>query len=82
MQMTIMIVATLLIAYSVYRGLDKGIKVVSLINAVGVLILLGFVLLFVGGLDPLRVASVVASLPLLFVYVILAFSIVVMLRED
>ncbi len=45
MQLTIMILATLLIAYSVYRGLDKGIKVLSLINATLVLVLIGFVFL-------------------------------------
>ena len=45
MQFTIMIVATLLIAYSVYRGLDKGIKVLSVINATMVLVLLAFVLI-------------------------------------
>ena len=44
MQWTILILATLLIAYSVYRGLDKGIKVLSIINATLVLILIGFVL--------------------------------------
>ena len=33
MQLTIMLIVTALIAYSVYRGLDKGIKVLSTINA-------------------------------------------------
>jgi len=47
MQLTILAVATSLIAYSVYRGLDKGIKVLSVINAVLVLFFLVFVL-FVG----------------------------------
>lgn len=45
LQLTILAVATLLIAYSVYRGLDKGIKVLSVINAVLVLVLLAFVVL-------------------------------------
>ena len=45
MQLTILTIATSLIAYSVYRGLDKGIKVLSVINAVAVLIFLAFVLL-------------------------------------
>ncbi|MBT8078064.1 MAG: BCCT family transporter [Gammaproteobacteria bacterium] len=45
MQLSIMILATLLIAYSVYRGLDKGIKILSVINATLVLVLIGFVLI-------------------------------------
>jgi len=45
MQLSIMILATLLIAYSVYKGLDKGIKVLSVINATLVLILIVFVLI-------------------------------------
>ena len=45
MQLTILATATSLIAYSVYRGLDKGIKVLSVINAVLVLLFLAFVLL-------------------------------------
>lgn len=45
MQLIIMILATLLIAYSVYRGLDKGIKVLSVINASLALIFIAFVLL-------------------------------------
>jgi BCCT family betaine/carnitine transporter len=47
-------------------------------------IALGFlpsVLLFLGGLRALQTASVVASVPLLLVYVILAWSIVKVLRE-
>jgi len=43
MQLTILTVATSLIAFSVYRGLDKGIKVLSVINAALVLIFLAFV---------------------------------------
>lgn len=39
------------------------------------------VLLFIGGLEPLQTASIVASLPLLAVYVVLMFSIIRMLRE-
>lgn len=42
-QLAVMAVVTLLIAFSVYRGLDKGIKVLSQINAVLVLALLAFV---------------------------------------
>lgn len=45
MQLVILIMATSLIAYSVYRGLDKGIKVLSIINAVLVLFFLAFVLI-------------------------------------
>jgi len=44
MKLTILTVATSLIAYSVYRGLDKGIKVLSIINATLVLLFLAFVL--------------------------------------
>jgi len=44
MQLVIMILATTLIAYSVYRGLDKGIKVLSVINASLALILIAYVL--------------------------------------
>ena len=44
MQLVILILATSLIAYSVYRGLDKGIKVLSLINASLVLLFIAFVL--------------------------------------
>ncbi len=43
-QLGVMLVVTLLIAYSVYRGLDKGIKVLSVINAVLALVLIAFVL--------------------------------------
>ena len=39
------------------------------------------VLLFIGGLKPLQTASIVASLPLLVVYVILIASILKMLKE-
>lgn len=45
MQMIILIIATALIAYSVYRGLDKGIKVLSVINATLALILVAYVLI-------------------------------------
>ncbi len=45
MQLMIVALATATIAYSVYRGLDEGIKVLSLINAVMALILIAFVLL-------------------------------------
>ena len=45
MQLIILTVATSLIAYSVYRGLDKGIKVLSVINATLVLVFIAFVLL-------------------------------------
>ncbi len=45
MQLVILILATSLIAYSVYRGLDKGIKVLSVINAFLVLLFLAFVLI-------------------------------------
>jgi BCCT family betaine/carnitine transporter len=45
MQMIILIIATSLIAYSVYRGLDKGIKVLSVINATLALILVAYVLI-------------------------------------
>ena len=44
MQLIILVVATSLIAYSVYRGLDKGIKVLSVINASLVLLFIAFVL--------------------------------------
>ena len=43
MKIIIMILATLLIAYSVYRGLDKGIKVLSVINASLALFFIAFV---------------------------------------
>ncbi len=42
---------------------------------------LPYVLLSLGGLDPIRFASVIASVPLLFVYVILAWSIVKVMKE-
>lgn len=45
MQLAIMTVATALIAFSVYRGLDKGIKVLSVINVTLALILIAFVLI-------------------------------------
>lgn len=45
MQLAVISLSTLLIAFSVYRGLDKGIKILSNINAVLALILLLFVLL-------------------------------------
>lgn len=45
MQLVIMILATTLIAYSVYRGLDKGIKVLSVINASLALVLVAYVLI-------------------------------------
>ena len=45
MQFAIMAISTLLIAYSVYRGLDKGIKVLSIINASLALVLAAFVFL-------------------------------------
>ena len=44
MQLVILILATTLIAYSVYRGLDKGIKVLSVINATLALVLVAYVL--------------------------------------
>ena len=44
MKLAILTIATSLIAYSVYRGLDKGIKVLSLINAALVLIFIAFIL--------------------------------------
>ena len=43
MQLGVLTACTSLIAYSVYRGLDKGIKVLSVINAILVLIFLAFV---------------------------------------
>ena len=43
MQLAVMAVVTLLIAYSVYRGLDKGIKVLSVINAALALSLIAYV---------------------------------------
>jgi BCCT family betaine/carnitine transporter len=43
-QLGVMLVVTMLIAYSVYRGLDKGIKILSVINAVLALGLIAFVL--------------------------------------
>lgn len=42
-QLGVMLLVTMLIAYSVYRGLDKGIKVLSVINAVLALALIVFV---------------------------------------
>ena len=42
-QFAVMGVATLLIAYSVYRGLEKGIKVLSVINATLALALIAYV---------------------------------------
>ena len=45
MQVVIVALATFTIAYSVYRGLDEGIKVLSIVNAVMALILITFVLL-------------------------------------
>ncbi|MCS5574217.1 MAG: BCCT family transporter, partial [Pseudomonadales bacterium] len=45
MQLVIVSLVTATIAYSVYRGLDDGIKVLSIINAVLALILITFVLL-------------------------------------
>lgn len=43
-QLAVMFVVTLLIAYSVFRGLDKGIKVLSVINANMALGLIAFVI--------------------------------------
>ena len=43
MRLAVMGVVTMLIAYSVYRGLDKGIKVLSEINATLALLLIAFV---------------------------------------
>jgi len=43
-QLAVMLTVTLLIAYSVYKGLDKGIKVLSIINATLALALIAFVL--------------------------------------
>ncbi len=45
MQFFVILLATSMIAYSVYRGLDKGIKVLSIINAVLALLLILFVLI-------------------------------------
>ena len=45
MQLVILALATSLIAYSVYRGLEKGIKVLSVINASLVLFFIAFVLI-------------------------------------
>ena len=45
MQLVILMLATSLIAYSVYRGLEKGIKVLSVINASLVLFFIAFVLI-------------------------------------
>ena len=45
MQFVIMALSTCLIAYSTYRGLDKGIKVLSVINASLALLLVTFVLM-------------------------------------
>ena len=45
MRLVIVILATTLIAYSVYRGLDKGIKTLSVINATLALVLVAYVLL-------------------------------------
>jgi BCCT family betaine/carnitine transporter len=45
LQFLIILLATLLIAFSVYRGLDRGIKLLSNINATLALVLIGFVLL-------------------------------------
>ena len=50
MQLVIVILATGLIAYSVFRGLDKGIKVLSIINACLALVLVSYVL----GVGPTR----------------------------
>jgi|TARA_B100000959_G_scaffold284416_1_gene356002 BCCT family betaine/carnitine transporter len=44
LQVVIILIATAIIAYSVYRGLDRGIKVLSAINSVLALCLIGFVL--------------------------------------
>lgn len=44
MQLGVILLVTLIIAFSVYRGLDKGIKVLSMFNASLALILIGFVL--------------------------------------
>ncbi len=46
MQLVIMVLVTSLIAYSVYRGLDEGIKVLSVINANLALFFIAFVLVF------------------------------------
>jgi len=45
MQFFIILLVTSMIAYSVYRGLDEGIKVLSTINAVLALLLIVFVLI-------------------------------------
>ncbi len=45
MQFAILVLATSLIAYSVYRGLDKGIKVLSEINAALALFFVAFVMI-------------------------------------
>lgn len=45
LQTSIILLATALIAFSVYRGLDRGIKVLSTINSVMALTLITFVLL-------------------------------------
>lgn len=45
MQLVIIVVATSMIAYSVYQGLDKGIKVLSTVNAFLALLFILFVLI-------------------------------------
>ncbi len=45
LQAVIISIATAMIAYSVYRGLDKGIKVLSTLNAAMALLLIAFVLI-------------------------------------
>ena len=43
--------------------------------------LLPSALLFIGGLEPLKTASIMASFPILIIYILLMFSIIRMLRE-
>lgn len=43
--------------------------------------LLPSALLFIGGLEPLKTASIMASFPILIIYILLMFSIIKMLRE-
>jgi len=45
LQLTIMLIVTLLIAFSVYKGLDKGIRLLSVINARLALLFLLFIFL-------------------------------------
>ena len=46
MQVAIIVLVTSMVAFSVYRGLDKGIKILSSVNALLALILIAFVFVF------------------------------------